>query len=673
MSPRRLADTATLGISQALHRVHARFPVLKEWPGLKPLASGVASRVLRPGLDAAAWQVALLHRRRLQDTIFVGVTGSAGKTTTKFMIGAVLSATRQGRYTKGTRNNTRSAARSLLKHARRGDGFHVVELSAGKPGALDHQLQLVKPLVGVVTNIGSDHYQAYGSVDGIAKEKGKLPRSLPPDGVAILNADDARVLAMHEGLRCRVITFGTSDKAMVRGRNISAVWPEPLTFDVVHDMETVQVRTQLHGTLWVHAALAAISTGIALGVPLEQAARAIGDVAPNPGRMSPVTLPDGVSFIRDDWKASVHTIPQALEFLGHARAPRKVAVIGTISDTMGTPGTTYVNTARHALDVADVVCFVGPRAFAAMRAKPADQPDRLRAFGGAGAANQFLKEFLRPDDLVLLKGSNPSDHLYRLILSRTRPVECWRMDCKRTKSCDNCELIEVPSRTAASPVVEADGADDAAGNAAPGVERFAAGQVPTIVVGLGNPGAHRDNTPHNVGYAVLDRLAEAAGATWRDEAGARVATLDWNGEPIWLLKPGVVMNTSGPAIYALARQRGFAAEDCILVYDDLDLPLGAARTRMRGSDGGHRGVRSILEAFQTDQFRRVKVGVKRAGDAAGAKEAVLAAFSEDDQPLLRTALDAAGKQLMDLVLLQARARAKAIASATAASTVPASN
>lgn len=664
MSTRRLADWLTLGISQALHRVHSRFPVVKEWPGLRLLASGVASRVLRPGFDAAAWQVALLHRRRLRDTIFVGVTGSAGKTTTKFMVGAVLSTTRKGRYTKGTRNNTRSAARSLLKHARRGDGFHVVELSAGKPGEIARQIGLVKPRIGIVTNIGTDHYQAYGSVDAIAVEKARLPRALPPDGVAILNADDPRVLAMREGLRCRVITYGTTDQAMVRGQNISSSWPDPLSFDIVYENSTVRVQTLLYGPLWVSAVLAAVTTGLALGVPLDAAAAAIREVAPNPGRMSPVTLPDGLSFIRDDWKASVHTIPQAIEFLGQAKAPRKVAVIGTISDTMGNPGSTYVNTARQALDVADVVCFVGKRAFAAMRAKPAERPERLRAFGDAEAAEQFLKEYLQPQDLVLLKGSNPADHLYRLILSRTRRVECWRMDCHRATSCENCELIEVPSRAAAASVSQ-----DSDAELSESTSRFVDGRVPTMVIGLGNPGAHRANTPHNIGYGVLDRLA--AGAAWHDERGASVAEVQWDGEPVWLVKPGVVMNTSGPVVHALSRRLGFAAEDCILVYDDIDLPLGTARTRMRGSDGGHRGVRSILEAFQTDQFRRVKVGVKRAGDASSAKDAVLAPFGDADQPLVDTGLDTAGKQLAELVRLQARARARA--AAATAGTVTVSN
>ena len=134
-----------------------RVPELKQWPGLSSLASAAFSRLIRPGWDALVWRVAIVHRRRMRDTTFIGVTGSAGKTTTKFMIGAVLATRQKGGFTPGTYNNTRSAARSLLRRARKGDDFHVVELSAGKRGALDDQLALIRPRIGVVTNIGTDH------------------------------------------------------------------------------------------------------------------------------------------------------------------------------------------------------------------------------------------------------------------------------------------------------------------------------------------------------------------------------------------------------------------------------------------------------------------------------------------------------------------------------------
>jgi len=603
----------------------------------------------------------------MRDTTFIGVTGSAGKTTTKFMIGAVLATHQKGGFTPGTHNNTRSAARSLLRKARKGDDFHVVELSAGKRGALDHQLALIRPRIGVVTNIGTDHYAAYGSIEAIAAEKGKLPRSLPADGVAVLNADDARVMAMRDTCACRVITFGTGPDAMVRAHNVTAAWPDRLAFDVSYEGQRVRVETQLCGTLWVSAALASIATGVALGIPLEAAANALASIEPNPGRMSPVLLPDGVSVIRDDWKASVHSIAPALEVLRGARAKRKVAVIGTISDTMGDAGRTYVSVARQALEVADLVCFAGPRAFAAMRAKPPGvDASRLHAFGTVRAAKEFLDRRLEPGDLVLIKGSNPADHLYRVVLARTMTVACWKTACGRQGYCDRCELVSTTSgepSVTAQPVTLHD--SDAAGGS---VDVLSDATAPVMLIGLGNPGDHRANTAHNIGFAVLDRLAAAHGATWQSEPEADIGRLEWDGHPVWLIKPRAPINHSGTALHALSRRLEFGPEHCILVYDDLNLPLGMTRARMRGSDGGHRGVRSILEAFQTDQFRRVKLGVK--GRSTSARGGVLAQFTPEEQAIMNAAVDTACKQLVELVRQHARARSCPSLNRTSCPAVP---
>src|SRR4030095_9083856 len=99
------------------------------------------------------------------------------------------------------------------------------------------------------------------------------------------------------------------------------------------------------------------------------------------------------------------------------------------------------------------------------------------------------------------------------------------------------------------------------------------------------------------------------------EEVAHIAAGDWDGEPVRLVKLTAWMNHSGPALRTLAQRLGFDAAHCILIHDALDLARGSLRARANGSDGGHLGVRSILEAFQTDKFRRVKLGVKRAGPA----------------------------------------------------------
>jgi UDP-N-acetylmuramoyl-tripeptide--D-alanyl-D-alanine ligase len=616
-------------LTRALHRLHPR-------RGLEQLYT----RVVEPVLRRYRLRWAGRHRSK-RSAVFIGVTGSAAKTSTKDLVARVLSTRMPGRKSGGSANELPDVARAICK-VREGDRFAVIEVGASRPGEMDPALALLRPQIGVVTNIGTDHYSAYGSSDAIAAEKRKLIEALPPDGTAVLNADDPRVLAMRKGFPGRVLTFGLQPDADVRAEAISAAWPARLAFTLVHHDHRVPVQTQLCGTHWVSSALAAVAVGLALGVPLDAAARALGEVPPFEGRMSPVSLPDGVTFIRDDWKASVHTISPALDFMKTAEAPRRIAIIGTIADTMGDAGAIYVTMARRALAAADQVYFVGPRAFAALRAKTHAGDDRLRAFATVKAASEFFKGFLRPGDLVLLKGSNTADHLYRIILARTLPVVCWQANCKKIRFCDTCSLLHIPSDAGSSATPALDSVEPVRTEGHEAAPSY-------VIVGLSNPGDRYQGTPHNVGQAVVDRLATVLGGTWAEDVDAHVSRTVWKEEGVCLVKPMTFVNHSGPVLARLAGRLGFDHAKCIVVYDDLDLPLGTVRTRMRGSDGGHRGMRSIIEAFQTDEIRRVKVGVKREGQVRAAGEAVLTPFTGDETTVMSKAYEQAIARLGELV------------------------
>lgn len=606
----------------------------------RQILEALYERLLQPVWMRYLLRRSFRHRSKHSAVVFIGVTGSAGKTSTKDFAAKILSTGMPGRKS-GSANELHDIARAI-RSVRAGDGFTVIEVGASAPGTMDRALPLLRPRIGVVTNIGTDHYSAYGSREAIAAEKRKLIQALPADGIAVLNADDPRVLAMGKECRGRVLTFGLHPDADVRAEAISAGWPARLAFTLVHRGNRVPVQTQFCGAHWVPSALAAVAVGRALGVPLDAAARALGEVPPIVGRMSPVLLPDGVTFIRDDWKASVHTIPPALDFMKTAEAPRKIAIIGTIADTMGDAGAVYVTMARRALASVDQVCFVGPRAFSALRAKTHAGDDRLRAFATVKAASEFLTGFLRPGDLVLLKGSNTADHLYRIILARTRGVACWQSNCRKIRFCSSCSLLDVPSHagSATTPLLEAiEPGGVEAGETAPS----------QVIVGLSNPGDRYHGTPHNVGQAIVDRLATLLGMTWDQATDAQVIRTEWKGEAVCLVKPMAFMNRSGPVLAHLARRLGFDHTQCIVVYDDLDLPLGTVRTRMRGSGGGHRGMRSIIEAFQTDELRRVKVGVKREGQGRSAADAVLTPFTVDETAVIGKAYDQAIARLGELV------------------------
>ena len=171
----------------------------------------------------------------------------------------------------------------------------------------------------------------------------------------------------------------------------------------------------------------------------------------------------------------------------------------------------------------------------------------------------------------------------------------------------------------------------------------------TVVAGLGNPGPRYQGTRHNVGQRVLDHLAPTLRAAWRDEGWALVARGRWRGEPVHLVKPQSFMNVTGAPIATTLRRLHADPTDLIVVYDDIDLPLGTVRMRMKGSHGGHNGMRSVIEVLGTDEIRRVKVGVGRPEHKADVADHVLDRFRPEELPIIEDAVALAAERVLQLV------------------------
>ena len=173
------------------------------------------------------------------------------------------------------------------------------------------------------------------------------------------------------------------------------------------------------------------------------------------------------------------------------------------------------------------------------------------------------------------------------------------------------------------------------------------------VVGLGNPGPEYRNTRHNVGQRVVDALARRIHARFERDGAPAVAAGRWQGEALYLIKPGSFMNVTGPPTARLARKLGLGAADLVIVFDDIDLPLGKVRVRRSGSAGGHNGVRSMIAAFGTDELRRVKIGVGRPGtpgeDRDRVADHVLSPFEPEEHEAVARACEEAADQVMKLV------------------------
>ena len=576
-------------------------------------AGGAALRQLirSAGHRAVFWLVPF-YRALLGRVIFIGVTGSSGKTTAKDLLGAVLATRFQGTKSRGNYNRPLSLAKSILC-VRPWHKFCVLEIAVCTQDGLiplEVSIGLARPQMGIVTGVGQEHLSAFGSIEAIAAEKAKMVAALPPHGTAVLNVDDPHVSAMQARCVGRIITYGASPEAMVRAENVRACWPQRLSFTVHYQGQTHEVSTQLCGAHWVPSVLAALAGGIALDVPLASAVQAIGTVPPFEGRMSPFIRSDGVTFIVDDAKAPLWSMPTVLQFMKEAHAVRKTMVIGTISDYAGKSERTYVSVARQALEVADHVVFVGHRARKCLKAKRHPGDEALQAFYSKDAACDYLREWCRPGDLVLVKGSQ-YERLGTIVEDSLRPA--------------------VPTIGAPTTIREKESTRAHA------------------VIGLGNPGAQYERTPHNIGHLVIDSVARSLGGEWHRQEQAMVARLERQGQSIYLVKLLTKVNSGGPPLMQLAQQLGFGPAECILVHDDLDLPLGHVRVHTQGGDGGHRGVRSILEAFRTDAVRRVRIGVGRPRQKDHLRSYVVTPFSAADRLPIDTACEAAVGRVLELL------------------------
>jgi len=172
-----------------------------------------------------------------------------------------------------------------------------------------------------------------------------------------------------------------------------------------------------------------------------------------------------------------------------------------------------------------------------------------------------------------------------------------------------------------------------------------------VVVGLGNPGSEYRDTRHNVGQRVVEHLARETfrDAPWQRHGAWAVTTGRWRGDTVTLVKPRAFMNESGPVVARALREHHADHHDLILVYDDIDLPLGAVRVRMKGSAGGHNGVRSVIAALGTPQIRRVKVGIGRPEHKAHVPDHVLTVFEPDELPVVDAAVAEAAQRVLELV------------------------
>jgi alanine racemase len=285
--------------------------------------------IIVPDVQEALTDYAAYILRKYKPTV-IGITGSAGKTTTKDAIAVVL----QKKYNvfENYRSyNTRYGLPIALGLLEPQHEIAVLEMSSDSFGEVASLAKITQPKVGVITNINRAHISILGGLNNIAAEKGRLIEALPFNGSAILNADDSRVASMVPRTQARIVTFGLKRGADVRATDLK-VTPEGLTYTLHYADKTYPGSTPLLGRHQIYAVLAAIAAGIVFDVPPAVAVAALKEMPRRAGRMNLLAGRNGTLILDDTYSASPESTMAALDTLVEFPGANKVAILGDIPD-----------------------------------------------------------------------------------------------------------------------------------------------------------------------------------------------------------------------------------------------------------------------------------------------------------------------------------------------------
>lgn len=331
----------------------------------------------------------------------VGVTGSAGKTTTKDVIAQLLASSLDVSKTVGNLNNHVGLPLSILR-LKQDSQVAVLEMGMNHEGELRQLAAIARPTIAVVTNVGYAHIEYFGSLEKTALAKRELVEALPQDGTAILNADDALVTRFRDVHRGPAVTFGISEAADVRATDVEYL-PDGVRFRAAG----VVFESPLVGRHGVLNILAGLAVAGVFGIPPEQLAEAARTLAAGHMRGERIEC-RGVTILNDCYNSNPDAVRAMLDVLRVTPARRRIAVLGEMLELGRWSETLHRDAGRCAVaNGVDVLVGIrGAARYTLHGASDAGLPDSAAYFFEDPApAGDFLRGIAQPGDVILFKGS----------------------------------------------------------------------------------------------------------------------------------------------------------------------------------------------------------------------------------------------------------------------------
>jgi UDP-N-acetylmuramoyl-tripeptide--D-alanyl-D-alanine ligase len=390
--------------------------VVVDVPDVQPRAGRFVLRVddtMQALARVADWQ-----RSRFTGRV-IGVTGSAGKTTTKQMIDTVLGSRFTGTASPGNYNNHLGVPLSMFRW-QDCDAYAVLEMGASADGEIAQLCTLAKPAIGVITNIGDAHLGTFGGPAAVALAKGELLEALPPDGLAVLNGDDRRLRRIAERSRAVVEWFGRGADCDVCATDVHSAEGR-LNFTVEGERFSVPVWGRHHLT----SALATVAVGRAFGLSIAEISRALSDFQPPPMRCE-VSEFGAARVINDAYNSNPLAMRAALEVLREDTSMgQRIVVCGDMRDLGPAAPRLHRQTGDEVVTVcgADVLVACGQHAEDVVNGAVAAGMPRGRtvACRTTEEAEPVLARIVGPGDVVLVKGSRAMN-MERLLARFPKPM-----------------------------------------------------------------------------------------------------------------------------------------------------------------------------------------------------------------------------------------------------------
>jgi UDP-N-acetylmuramoyl-tripeptide--D-alanyl-D-alanine ligase len=415
------AVAAVVSKAKLSHRLSSAAPEGHARDG--PAADRQSEPALIPVEDTLlALQVLAQAVRRLWARSLTAVTGSAGKTTTKEAIALVLSTKFHVHKSEGNFNNRFGLPLMLLKLEPEHD-CAVLELGMSMLGEITALARIAQPETGVVTNVAPVHLEFFNDISEIARAKYELVESLPPNGIAVLNADDPFVSQFGRDFPGRVITYGFRPTATVRAENLELRAEQGSTFDVVAAGRRERAQLSLVGAHNVHNALAAITVGLERGVSLPEAVAALSDLKPADKRGEVVRV-GNITIINDCYNSNPKALEAMVDALANMPAKRRIVVAGEMLELGPQAKQMHGDSGRHMVEK-KIDRVLGVRGLAQHIVDAAREAGARAEFvPGPEQAGEWLARELREGDVVLLKASRG--------VKLERALEVWKQATRET-------------------------------------------------------------------------------------------------------------------------------------------------------------------------------------------------------------------------------------------------